>query len=270
MSSVLMVFLLGCDCGQRQRGAHGHGSATELDDHAAMERLEPSALGRRQIRRHGESVELAQGLLEASQRHLQRRGSGRERVRGTPRRERSQRGVEHQAPVGRVRHAVRGHQCKRLGRGQLVACDGGEHGALLVEREHGQRFRDRRPDGPVADCGAGLFPEAPGEQQPPLDPARLAAAQQRDGPRRQPVVVDQRRDDACLVQRCQRAWRCVRGQDEPLVLHRRRHRLDHHRHLAMSRRLPAHKALVSVEHVVLAIAGLGHTQGQFRHRWRPV
>lgn len=234
-----------------------------------MDRLEPAALGRRQIRRHGEGVDLAQGLLEAKKRELQRRGPGGERVRGTHRCECGQRVVEHQTTVGRVRHAVRGHQRKRLRRGQMVACDGGEHDVLLVVREHGQRLRDGRPDGAVADRGAGLLPEAPGKQQPALDPARLAPTEKRDGPDRQPIVVDQRRDDACLVQRRQRARRCVRGQDETLVLHRRRQRLDHHRHAAMSRRLPARKALVAVEHVVLAIAGLGHTQGQLR-RQRPV
>jgi hypothetical protein len=177
MSSVVMVVLLGCSCGQRPRGADGHGGATELVAHGAVDGLESAPLGRGQILRYGEGLELAQGLLEASQGELQRRSPGRERVRGTPRRERGQRVVEHQTAVGRVCHAVRGDQCKRLRRGQLVACDGGEHNALLVVREHGQSFRDGRPDGALADRGASLLPEAPGEQQPALDPARLAAAQ---------------------------------------------------------------------------------------------
>jgi len=231
--------------------------------------LEPASLGRRQIRRQGEGAELAQSLPEASQGELQGCGAGRQRLRGTPRRERGQRIVEHQTPVGRICHTVCGHQRQCLGRGQLVACDGGEHDALLVVRERGQFLRDRRPDGAVADRGTRLRPEAPGEQQPALDPCRLAAGQQRDRPRRQPIVVDQRRDDACLVQRRQCARRCVRDQDEPLVLHRRGQRLDHHRHVTVSRGLPAREAFVPVEHVVLAIAGLGHTQGQLR-RWRPV
>lgn len=235
-----------------------------------MDGLEPAALGRRQLRWHGEGVELAQGLLEASQREFQRRGPGRERGRSTPRRERGQRIVEHPTPVARVRHTVRGHQRKRLGRGQLVACDGGEHQALLVVRELGQRLCDGRPDGTVADRGAGLRPETPGEQQPALDPACLTAAQQRDGPGRQAIVVDQRCDEAGLIHRGQRARWCVRGQDEALVLHRRRHRLNHHGHVAMSRGLPAREAFVPVEHLVLAIAGLGHTQGQFRRGRRPV
>jgi hypothetical protein len=261
-----MVILLGCGCGQRQRGADGHGGAAELSEHGAVDGLEPATVGWRKLRWHGEGVELAQGLLEASQRELQRRSSGRERGRSTPRRECGQRIVEHPTPVARVRHTVRGRQRKCLARGQLVACDGGEHQALLVVRELGQRLRDGRPDGAVADRGAGLRPEAPGEQQPALDPACLAAAQQRDGPGRQPIVVDQRCNEAGLVQRGQRARRCIRGQDEPLVLHRRRHRLDHHRYMAMSGRLPAREPLVPVEHFVLAIAGLGHTQRQFRRR----
>jgi hypothetical protein len=160
-----MVFLLGCSCGQRQGGAGGHGGAPELDDHGAVDGLEPAALGRRQLRRHGEGVELAQGLLKAKKRELQRRGPGRERVRGTTsRRERGQRVVEHQTPVGRVRHAVGGHQRKRLRRGQLVTCDGGEHEVLLVVRQHGQRLCDGRPDGAIADRSAGLGSETPGKQ----------------------------------------------------------------------------------------------------------
>jgi hypothetical protein len=66
MSSMLMVSLLGCSCGQRQCGADGHGGATELVTHGAVDGLEPAALGRRKIGRHGEGVELAQSLLEAS------------------------------------------------------------------------------------------------------------------------------------------------------------------------------------------------------------
>jgi hypothetical protein len=41
-----MVFLLGCSCGQRQRGADGHGGATELALHGAVDGLDPAALGR--------------------------------------------------------------------------------------------------------------------------------------------------------------------------------------------------------------------------------
>jgi hypothetical protein len=158
MSSVLMVFLLGCGCGQRQRGAGSHGGATELALHGAVDGLEPASLGRRQIRRQGEGAELAQSLPEASQGELQGCGAGRQRLRGTPRRERGQRIVEHQTPVGRICHAVCGHQRKGLRRGELVAFDGGEHDALLIVREHGQRFRDGRPDDAVADRGAGLLP----------------------------------------------------------------------------------------------------------------
>jgi len=105
-----MVVLLGCSCGQRSRDADGHGDATELALHGAVDGLEPASLGRRQIRRQGEGAELAQSLLEASQRELQCRSPGRERVRGTPRREHGQRIVEHQTPVGRICHAVCGHQ----------------------------------------------------------------------------------------------------------------------------------------------------------------
>ncbi|MCU0970586.1 MAG: hypothetical protein MUF57_02025 [Gammaproteobacteria bacterium] len=184
-----------------------------------MDGIEPASLGRRQIRGHGEGGQLAQGLLEAIQSELQRRRPARERVRGPRRRERCQRIIEDVTTIGRVRHAVRRHQREGLSRGQVVACDGGEHVVLLVVRERGQRFRHRRPDGPVGERGARLWPEQPGELQAAPHPGRLAAAQQRHRPRRQ-TIVDQRRDDACLVQRGQRARRGVRGQDEPLVVHR--------------------------------------------------
>jgi hypothetical protein len=123
--------------------------------------LEPTALGWCQLRWHLEDVELAQGLLKASQRGLQGRGSGRERGRWPRRCQRGQRIVEDLPSIGRVRHAVRGHQREGLACGQLVACDGGKHNALLVVCKRGQRLRDGRPDGTVADRGARLLPEAP-------------------------------------------------------------------------------------------------------------
>jgi hypothetical protein len=204
-------------------------------EHGTVDGLEAAALGWCQLRWHLEGVELAQGLLKAGQRGLQGRGPGRERGRWPRWCQRGQRIVEDLTTIGRIRHAVCGHQREGLACGQLVACDGAEHGLLLITGQRGQSLGHGGPDAPLAKRGARLRPQAPAKHHPALHPARLTATQESYGPGRQPVILDQRRDDARLIQGGEGARWGVRGQDDPLVLHFRRHWLNHHWHVAVAR-----------------------------------
>jgi hypothetical protein len=264
----MTVFLSGCGFVGAGRSTGGLSAQSgrrlaKLVEDRAMHSLEPPALGRRQILGEAKARQLAKRPAQTVESALE---DGRARRRHRPRdpggRQAPQRVGQQLPSIGLVGHLVGAHQGQRLARGDLVSLDRFEHGALLLGRQRHERTGERGAE--LAACELVLGPrrKARRQRQTALDPVALAPQQVRHASDRQLILGNQRMDDARFIQRGQRPHRRVGAQEQTLVGHRRRHRLDHHRHQVVSLLPPALEALEPVQDLVAPVQGHGHAQRQ--------
>jgi hypothetical protein len=208
-----------------------------------------------------ELVEGALGLVEAG---LELAGGGPERRGGG-----CERGGRGAAWVAEPRLAGRrvgrgvpgGEQRLGLARAQPVAHDRVGQPRLLAARQARESSGRGGGQAPGIDVGGDVGGEAPAERQAAIDPGAAAPEQRHDPRRREVIVIGQRAHHARLVHRAQRAPRGV-GLEQARLGHHAGGVFDHHGHARGALAGPLGQALEAVDHLVGAVPGRRHPQGQ--------
>lgn len=227
-----------------------------------MERLESAPLGGPKVIGQGEAGQALQGLDEPDQALLQRDRPRRERGRSRAWAEGVEGRSEERAAVGLVGDTVGGHERACIVSLQSVPLDARDERVLLLALERTKGARERGAHRALADFATGRIGQARADRDAPLDPVVPMPEQTGDRLGCQPVVVDERADDPSLVERGDRARRCIGGEQESFVLLGQCRPLDHSGHEAIALRAPALPAFEPVENLVGPIGGRSHAQGQ--------
>jgi hypothetical protein len=245
----------------RRGNAQGGCRPAESVEHRAVHGFETAALRPRQVRGQVKVGQLGQRPLKTKERPFE--GRCPRRAGGWPlRRQLAERIGQETPPIDGVGELISGDQLPGLGTWYQVRGDGGQKLVLVLARQSDELARQAGAEPALGHLVLSLRREASAQGQASLHPVARAPQQQASASHGQLVVVDQRSDDPCLVERGQRAWWSVGAEEQPLVRERRRRGLDDHRHLCVPLRLPAREALEAIQHLVGALAGLGHPQGQ--------
>jgi hypothetical protein len=145
---------------------------------------------------------------------------------------------------------------------QPVLLDRRQQRILVLVGETGERVGQSRPDDAAAEEILAATAQPVGDGQSPRHPLWFAPQDPRRSEWSEPVVGDQRGDDASLIKRGDGAWRSIAEQHAALELRWRSGRLDDHRDLGHPRLAPAVEAFEPVNDLVPPI-GSGHdAQGQ--------
>jgi len=120
----------------------------------------------------------------------------------------------------------------------------------------------------VSEARSETRREPRGERVSLLGPARALLEHARRGRNREPVLLDQRAHDLGLVERADRARRCVRFEESPLELRPRPRRIDEDRHARRPGFSQALEPLESVDDLV-AFSDRHDADGQILERRAP-
>jgi hypothetical protein len=175
-----------------------------------MQGLETAALGRREVVGKVKGAQLAEAIAQALESGLD--GGGTRRDAGHAARGRTQhrqRVAQQLAAVRRVGGPVRREQRERLACPQSVALDAPQQRVLVGGAQRRQRKGQGRSYSAAGELLAGARREPGADGPAARDPLGLVPEQACDGAGRQPVVVDERADDAGLVERADGARRGV-------------------------------------------------------------
>jgi hypothetical protein len=145
------------------------------------------------------------------------------------------------------------HQRHRVSLSQLMAGDRPEHAVLLLVREPTQLVPERRTEHSPAELVLPEARESAAQRHASLDPLALVPEQPPDRTRAELLLVAERADHPCLVERRAGARRRV-GREQPALVFRARPRsVHHHGNHAVASLTPPRQALEAVEHLVVAV-----------------
>lgn len=233
------------------------------------EGFQPSAFRRREIVRQPEVSKVTKESLESRDSALEVDGSRAEDRR--PLRLELPPGILEQGfPVGFVRHAIGGHQGVSVRRFHLVLLDGIENVILITALEGGELDPDRWADTTSRERDLTLGREPLRKLQPFRHPGSLVPQERGDGAVSQLVILDERLDDAGLIQGGDGPRRRVGHQEEPLAGRKPscRRRLDDCRDRPVSRLAPRLESLEAIDDLVVPLVGRHHAHRQVRQRRR--
>jgi hypothetical protein len=159
------------------------------------------------------------------------------------------------------RGAPGGEEGLGLARAQAVAREGVGQTLLIAARQGRQSGGRGGREAAVVDVAGQVGGEPTAERETAIHPGPAAAEQRGDVRGGQVIVVGQRADHAGLVHGAQGPPRRV-GVQQAGLGHDAGGVLDHHGHVRVAVAGPVGEALEAVEHLVGAVAGRGHAQGQ--------
>lgn len=171
-------------------------------------------------------------------------------------------GEERRTLPSVVEGAVRFDQGQSLAHLEVVELHGAHDRVLILWSQSRQRQGELRPDGSLLQPRLDALGEARGERVALPDPRRLLAHLASHDLRRVSVLVDQRRDDAPLVERTRRPPRRVGLEHEELGLERARCVLDDDGDLVDALRAPALQPLEPIDQLVRPVVACEHAERQ--------
>jgi hypothetical protein len=243
----------------------GLSGSVELVEHPSVERLEAPSLGWSERFREGQLGEVEQCLPDVLEASLELDGLGRDRGRwlfGQA----AFRVAQEIPSVGVIRDSIGRKQGQGLPGLEPMALDGPENGILLRAREGAEAMGQRGSEGAPSKlllCEGGQVPTDIDSTGDPCLPTSEPASDLGFG---EAVVVHQRADDPCLIERRDGALRGVGDQQQPFEVLGPGRSLEHDGDLLASLLFPSSQALESIDDLVAPVVGRHDPQRKLRQR----